>query len=514
VQRIRPLQFDFLESRNLLTVSWSVAFNDPSGVYSDFYVPIRDTLLAAANEWGGYFHLSNASIELGVDFTASSRSGGSSETTAYVKKNGALNVFEQSVAHEIRTGNDPNGGTRDGHITLNATYLRDELWFDSTPLDRSDDVAPASKTDAYSVMLHELGHILGFNGWRDYTTGALPGDYQSTFDELVTIDGSGTPFFNGATAMAAYGNQPIPLTYSNLMHFGNDTAGAINGTGVGHPGDDLVGDLMNGIVFYRGRRYEISSLDAAVLQDLGLPISPPNQAPSFLAGGNVSAVAEEGAKIVENWATGTTPGPVSEVGQSVHFIIVSNSASGLFSVPPSVDSQGNLTFTPHPNAHGTAHISLKLLDNGGTANGGVNASGEQGFEIVITKQHPLFNAAESGERRGLDVTGSTSAEPDGFIVSGDVLAVINYINAKGSGEIPEEGPFGPPYVDVNGDNQVVAEDVLKIINWINANPGQSEAEANSTVAFPTSTTIPDDLFLLLATDLATITTQARRAGRK
>jgi len=84
-----------------------------------------------------------------------------------------------------------------------------------------------------------------------------------------------------------------------------------------------------------------------------------------------------------------------------------------------------------------------------------------------------------------------------------VMAVINYINAKGAGKIPDNAPDGPPYVDVNGDGRVVAEDVLIIINYINAHPGQSEGEADvaSASSEPSSATSADDLLVLLATDV-------------
>ena len=60
-----------------------------------------------------------------------------------------------------------------------------------------------------------------------------------------------------------------------------------------------------------------------------------------------------------------------------------------------------------------------------------------------------------------------------------MLAVINYVNARGSGPV-NMAVNAPPYVDVDADDQVVANDALIIINWINAHPGQSEGEATAT----------------------------------
>jgi hypothetical protein len=106
------------------------------------------------------------------------------------------------------------------------------------------------------------------------------------------------------------------------------------------------------------------------------------------------------------------------------------------------------------------------------------------------------------------VTGATSAEPDGFIVAGDVLAVINYINARGAGAVAVNTGFGPPYTDVNGDDEVVAEDALAIINYINAgNPSEGEADAGIRGG-----SLADELIALLAFDAVANPMKRRRAG--
>ena len=97
------------------------------------------------------------------------------------------------------------------------------------------------------------------------------------------------------------------------------------------------------------------------------------------------------------------------------------------------------------------------------------------------------------------------------------MTIINYINANGSGPIPENAVIGLPFgfLDTKADNQIVAEDVLQIINYINSGrPLGGEAEApsptsDSLLPIP-SPSLPPDLLLLLATDLASQPTTRRR----
>src|SRR5215472_3501016 len=44
------------------------------------------------------------------------------------------------------------------------------------------DSVPIDKTDAESIFLHEFGHIFGFQGYRDQSTGTLWSNDESTFD--------------------------------------------------------------------------------------------------------------------------------------------------------------------------------------------------------------------------------------------------------------------------------------------------------------------------------------------
>lgn len=242
---------------------FSVVFNDPQGLLAGYESQIESNVLAAAALWAAHLE---GDVDLTIRITGTTdfpRGFGRSVTTGFVATRGGFDVFEQGAASEIRTGVDPNGAADDIEIGLNPDYVSNELWFDPEPSVRSAPVPP-SRTDAVTVMLHELGHAFAFNGWMNGFDQTLPGGYRSTWDELVVFDGTNF-FFTGPTAMRAYG-RPVPVTYGNPSHIANASP---------RPGSDLIDTLMNGVVFFRGRRYEIGQIELAIFEDVGLPMRTP-----------------------------------------------------------------------------------------------------------------------------------------------------------------------------------------------------------------------------------------------
>jgi hypothetical protein len=254
-----------------------------------------------------------------------------------------------------------------------------------------------------------------------------------------------------------------------------------------------------------------------------------NDPPSFLGGSDQSATDLEGRSTVLprnviGWAVNLNAG---ETGQTLSFEVTNNNNT-LFSQQPAVDAAGNLTFKPAPNAHGTAIVTVRLRDNGGVANGGVDLSPPQTFQINISKPLNRHNT-----RRGLDVTG------DGVVVAGDALAVINRINGFGSGPVTSAMGFGPDYWDTTGDNSIAPNDVVAIINHINAfgsgttGPegegagfGEGEAPASDTYFYdlggfgvqttPAQAPANDamaDLIAMLANDVTETQARRRRLGQ-
>lgn len=107
-----------------------------------------------------------------------------------------------------------------------------------------------------------------------------------------------------------------------------------------------------------------------------------NDPPGFIRGGDIAALESQGAYSAP-WATAITPGPADESGQALAFLVVGNDNPGLFGVSPAVAPDGVLSFTPAPDALGTAVITLTLQDNGGTQDGGQDTSASQSLAIHI-----------------------------------------------------------------------------------------------------------------------------------
>ena len=241
-------------------INYSIAFDDPTSALNSTVRPLLESHAVAAGERWAKYLVGDANIEVVIrPNDAIPFAEGRSVTSSFVESNGAFDVFEQGMTAELRTGVDPNDADYDVLIEINPTYVYDELWFDPDPVARTAAV-DVNRTDAMSTFLHEFGHALGFNGWINATTGTYPGNYQSTYDEKINFDGQNF-FATGPAATALYGG-PVPLSFGNVSHVANFSP---------RPGEDLLLDVMNGLVFYRGTRYEISPLDLALLNDAGVP---------------------------------------------------------------------------------------------------------------------------------------------------------------------------------------------------------------------------------------------------
>ena len=111
-------------------------------------------------------------------------------------------------------------------------------------------------------------------------------------------------------------------------------------------------------------------------------VIPINDSPSFTVGDTISVLEDSGLYSQSSWATDINDGDW-ELVQELSFSIISNDNALLFSEAPSVDANGNITFTVNENQSGLANIILTLVDNGSGISPNSNTSEEKQFVINV-----------------------------------------------------------------------------------------------------------------------------------
>ncbi len=126
-----------------------------------------------------------------------------------------------------------------------------------------------------------------------------------------------------------------------------------------------------------------NGIDTSARDTLFFKINPVNDAPVFIKGNDILIPTTTEMQTFTNWATGILPGPPNELAQTLQFIVVENTNPGLFAQGPQITPDGTLTFTPSAAAVGTASLTIQLMDDGGTDNGGRDHSDFQIFTISL-----------------------------------------------------------------------------------------------------------------------------------
>ena len=168
---------------------------------------------------------------------------------------------------------------------------------------------------------------------------------------------------------------------------------------------------------------------------VAVTVNTVNDAPSFVKGADATVSNNAGAQTVAGWATGISPGPSTESSQTVQFTVTANPTT-LFSVQPAVGSTGTLTYTPAVGAVGTATVTVRLVDSGGTANGGVDQSAAQTFQITVAHpyrvvgRHLFYNQSRWDNNNALaNVDDDLAMAPDKVALRhGSRATAVNYSN--------------------------------------------------------------------------------------
>ena len=222
-------------------------FIDNSGTHASLLQDIARLLAQVGPALDTFLGSKNVTMNLSLTVAASPTAFGASSVTAVSSPThmvGNYIVPTGVFANKVQTGIDVNGSGVDAFLTVTPDFMTR---------------AGSNESILVDLLQHEITHALGFYGYRDRTTGALPGNTESEFDTHVVVNGTGVSYSSANTALI-YG-AAVPLTSltsaSAIYHI---DASAMTG-----PNPDIMQPTV-------GATSDASDTELAILKDLGYDI--------------------------------------------------------------------------------------------------------------------------------------------------------------------------------------------------------------------------------------------------
>ena len=262
-------------------MAFTISLDDTAGLSGAAETAIVNDLSAAALDWAQYV-TGDAPLRIQLNITSGAHGdelangGFASSIDSGEVINGETVIIPASI-YALTTGNYVPGSTAD--VIINLPLSTNELdnpgglYAAPDPM-TSGDPLPGNEYDLLSVFRHELAHGLGFGGLTQQDGSLGPDEtlWDSYIQDTVTNGTITAANFVGPDAEAAYGAYlgtdvptPVPLT---LLNNGENFAHVAN-----QSSDPLAQDLMSGLGIGEGQMRDISSVDLAMLEDVGLPVT-------------------------------------------------------------------------------------------------------------------------------------------------------------------------------------------------------------------------------------------------
>jgi VCBS repeat-containing protein len=300
--------------------------------------------------------------------------------------------------------------------------------------------------------------VTGVNDVPSFTAGA----------NQTVLEDSGA--FSRATWATNISAGPLETQTVNFILFSDDNPGLFSGA----PSVTAAGRLkftpaanQNGVAHVSFEIHDNGGssnggVDTSTAQSLTITVTAVNDPPTYTAGADPSVAEDSGAFSQAGWATNMSPGPTDEqaVQTVTGFQVTANDNPGLFSVAPAVSASGTLTFTPGVNRNGVAHVTIAAIDDGGSANGGIDISAGTAVTITVTPVNDAPTAVadaasvpENAPATTLDVLANDSSLPD----AGEILTIVATPTAPSFGTLaiapdglslsykPKAGYYGPDF---------------------------------------------------------------------
>jgi hypothetical protein len=229
-----------------------------------------------------------------------------------------------------------------------------------------------------------------------------------------------------------------------------------------------------------------------------------NGKPSFQLSTNIISIDENAGIVqIENFATNINDGD-PDVKQKLNFSTTITETTGnlTFKSEPQIESSnGDLAFEIDPLRFGTAMISVVLMDDGGTANGGVNVSDKTDFTIIVEIINdpptiddisaPITLFEDDGEQV-INLTGISPGAGENQSIkitasSGDIELITNIFVEYNDGDqtarlkfSPNSDQFGNTKIEITLDdgqatNNIITKQFSVIVNPVADTPEVTDA---------------------------------------
>ena len=307
--------------------------------------------------------------------------------------------------------------------------------------------ADAYGTATVTVRLHDDGGVA--NGGADtsapqtftITVGSVNDVPAFVKGADVTVnEDAGAQSLAWATGISAGANEASQavdfiVSSSNAALFAVQPAVAANGTLTFTPAADANGSATVTVRIHDNGGTANGGADTSAAETFTITVTSVNDAPSFVKGANQAVLVDFGPQTVSGWATSLSAGPASESSQALNFL-VSNDNGALFSAQPAISAGGTLTYTAAAGATGTATVTVRIHDDGGVANGGVDTSAAQTFTITVVPK-PTVSIADTTV-----VEGDSGQTPAVFAVDlsgpSPATTVVSYQSFTGTAATPKD----------------------------------------------------------------------------
>jgi hypothetical protein len=230
-----------------------------------------------------------------------------------------------------------------------------------------------SGTQTFTITVLPVNDAPSFTGAGNVTVAEDAGAYSGAWVASLSKGPA-----NEAAQTVTYAVSAVPAA-----NFAVQPALSAAGTLTFTPAANANGSATVTVRAYDSGGTALGGVNASGAQTFTITLTPVNDAPAFTAGAGTVTVNEDAGAYSAAWASAVAAGPANESAQNVTFA-VSAAPSNLFAVQPALSVSGTLTFTPAANANGSATITVRAWDDGGTAGGGANASGTQTFTITVS----------------------------------------------------------------------------------------------------------------------------------